>query len=136
MADEYIGSSHEFPVKDINRLRNDFAYMKRTPLGSSIDHTDCLLLLHVPRPTTSTNIICSGDSQLVSTSSSQHSSSSSVTASSSLICNSCAGAWSSSCTGLICNGEDDEDELPFVSGPITIDGLANEGDGAGWLVAG
>ena len=28
------------------------------------------------------------------------------------------------CTGLICNGEDGVEELSFVYGPVTTDGLA------------
>ena len=44
----------------------------------------------------------------------------------------------SSCTGLICNGEDGEEELSFIYSPVTTDGLATacagEGDGAGRLV--
>lgn len=130
------------PFNDFNRLLSGFAYMNRTTLDSSMDHTECLLLLHVPRPTSSANLVCSRDSQLVSSSSSQHSSSSSsslVTTSSSLICNPCAGGPLTSCTGLICNGEDGEEELPFVYGPVTINGLATGcaggGDGAGRLVA-
>ena len=131
---------------DINRLRSDSGCMNRVSSDKSMDHTECQLLLQVPRPTSSANLICSGDSQLVSTSSSEHSSSSSssssssVTASSWLICKPCAGGPLTSCNdGLICNGEDGEEELPFGYGPVTIDGLttgcAGGGSGAGRLVA-